>query len=540
MFNIEWRDFTGGHFVGPVGTDQPKDTWRGEQACVSTADGMLMPAAVLEDVTPSGTKGWGVGDVRSPSQWGAPVMVTSSWHVVAGGPHQVVVWAYFQGSGTFDWVVAASNGAQTQEQVLAGTGAAYQFPTTRPAVWPSDSNAATVYIPTRVGPAFTTNRIRWYQLNLGASLAATTIGDAALPFGPGYCSVLEKWQEWLVAAQSGSNRLWWSDPGAPQTWQATSFIEVGDAAPITAIVPFANQLYIGKAKGWFVLSGVLGGGEVVRQLDVTNGPNGYFVAPVANGIMFDSPDLGISHVVQSGLRTPIVNHTKPDADDMGVHQVCPIADRLIAAGGGPLNSTSATVTYPTFSWIYDNGRWSKLTMPTFTDVEAWLWVKDCSHFRAVGDRYAWLWAKDSASGAETDSVARLYRWLPRLADPVPGTECTVELAEVRRSPAAPTGNSEFQVLDAWADVEIPPDATGIVGMDLSVRMVGVYDSDRGAAEATLQSQNKVAASFNGERTLVRWHFGLLTQTGSGVIPIVTLRGVKLRRLYMRCDDAGKL
>jgi hypothetical protein len=370
-------------------------------------------------------------------------------------------------------------------------------------------------------------------------MAASALG-APLVALPARISVLDKWKEWLVGAQYGTNRLYWSDPLAPGTWPAGNFVDVGDAAAIKAVVPFANQLYIGKETSWYIVTGVLGDDSMfVRQMDAKIGPSTQFVEGIGGGILFDTPDFAVSHMIQNGMRTDIVNHTKTQTSEHNTHAPVTVADRFIVAGGGPQDFNASAIEQPTFSWTLDEGRWAKTTIPTFAGATEWMWVKDFQHFRALGDRYAWLYGM-GAAGTADHTLARLYRWIPRLADPQPGTSCTVELAEVRRSPGAPQGTSLFTVQKVFVDVEIPPDATGAVGVDVALRMIGTVNPDIGAETTVLQSTTKGAESFEARRTLVRWEFGVNTEAGSGVIPVLTLRGVKLRRVYMVCEDAGKL
>lgn len=539
MFFLEWRDFTGGHFVGPVGTEQPRNTWKGENATVSVTDGMLMPAGAVVDTTPTGTLGWNVSTNKYMTNFGAPIVVASTWHN-APNTRDVVVWAYYEGTSTDDVTFMSSDGATTQSQTVAGVVGNYVIPFGRPIAILNSAQAATVYFPMQRNVAGTLTGELWtYALNNGASMAASAIG--VLVVLPVRISVIERWREWIVGAQYGSNNLYWSEPGAFGTWPAGNFNPIGDNAPIKALIPFANQLYVGKETGWWVVTGELGGGETIRQLDAIVGPSSAFVAAVSSGILFDTPDFTASFKVQSGITTPTVNFT-PAQTDVNTHCPVTVLDKLIAAGGGPQDFNDVTVPYPlpTFSWVLDENRWSKLTVPSFTNMTEFVWVKDYRHFRSAGTRYAWMYARGPQSGGGPGTVAKLWRWVPRLSDPEPSTSCTVELAEARRSVAAPTGGWEFSVRDAYVEVEIPPNATGSVGVDLQFRMVGVNSSHQGAQLSTLQTERRIAESFGDARTIIRFQFSPQTEWGTGVIPIITLAGCKLRRLYLRCDDQARV
>jgi hypothetical protein len=90
-------------------------------------------------------------------------------------------------------------------------------------------------------------------------------------------SQVTRWGLFMVGVDQGTPwRLWFSTVSASgadfTTWGANSYLDVGNNEPITALVPLFNSLYVGKASGWWVVSGVLGESATVREVQVGNGP----------------------------------------------------------------------------------------------------------------------------------------------------------------------------------------------------------------------------------------------------------------------------
>jgi hypothetical protein len=90
-------------------------------------------------------------------------------------------------------------------------------------------------------------------------------------------SQVVRWGLFMVGVDAATPwRVYYSqvDESGPafDVWPANNYTDVGNHEPITALVPIGNALYVGKASGWWVLTGVLGETETVRDVLIGNGP----------------------------------------------------------------------------------------------------------------------------------------------------------------------------------------------------------------------------------------------------------------------------
>ena len=527
-FRLEWRDFSGGHWVGPVDTDQPRDTYTGVGACVSPADGMLMPAAAIESLSPTGAtiQMWGNGQKSRQADWGRPVVCSSVWWPT-GFQKNVVVWPYPSGS---NMIALTSDGTSATAVTLASDG---RVPSASPVVVASSNISAQVYMPAWVSPNATMNVL---SVNSGA------FSSYALPTRIG---ILEHWQYWLVGVEHGTNRLRFSDALTYGTaWPSANYIDIGGPSPITALVPVNNQLFVGKANGWYVVTGELGfDTELVRQVEVGVGPQNAAACDSMTGILFERSDFGVTMLAQAGLRHRVVNFRPPTSTTQSTNSPVNAMSRLIVAGGAPDNQGVGTVVSTPVAWVLDGRQWSGLAQPgSFGDA---VWARDFSHYRpdslGVAAEYAWVLVPTAGSGAGPTS-ASLRRWRTRTPDPIPGSSVSsVRLSEQRRTGAG-RDLLDFTVRSAIVEVEIPPNATGTVSVSLQVQMRGCRDSsnDGQLHPVTAQTQAWSAASFGGVRSRPTFalEFGG-SPLGNAVIPVVSLTGCKLRRIVLTCDDQDK-
>jgi hypothetical protein len=73
-----------------------------------------------------------------------------------------------------------------------------------------------------------------------------------------------RWNERFVFANA--NRIYYSNAADPLTWPAANTYTVGDGGAITALIPSPLALYVAKASGWWVITGVLGSTATIRQV----------------------------------------------------------------------------------------------------------------------------------------------------------------------------------------------------------------------------------------------------------------------------------
>jgi hypothetical protein len=90
-------------------------------------------------------------------------------------------------------------------------------------------------------------------------------------------SIVTRWNLYLVAVDRDQPWIIWFsnvDPSGPNflTWPTANYLFVGTTEPITTLLSIFNQLYAGRASGWWGISGVLGVLASVRELAIGNGP----------------------------------------------------------------------------------------------------------------------------------------------------------------------------------------------------------------------------------------------------------------------------
>jgi hypothetical protein len=90
-------------------------------------------------------------------------------------------------------------------------------------------------------------------------------------------SIVTRWNLYLVAVDRDQPWIIWFsnvDSNGPNflNWPAANYLFVGTTEPITTLLSIFNQLYAGRASGWWGISGVLGVLASVRELALGNGP----------------------------------------------------------------------------------------------------------------------------------------------------------------------------------------------------------------------------------------------------------------------------
>lgn len=532
-FRLEWRDFSGGEFVGPVDAEQPRNTWTGVGMTVSPADGMLMPAAPVEQVTPTGATIELSAKPQGQISRGRPVVVSSTWQPT-GGTQAVIVWPYSEGSGTSDLAMIATNGSLAVKATLDAGGGGEVIATASPIGVPilTDGRRAKVYMPASLSGS---GSPRMYVYDCNAALPGA-ISNYVLPARIG---ILAHWQYWLVGSSYLTNRLHFSDALTyDSAWPSANYIDIGGPSPITALVPVNNQLYVGKEDGWYVVTGELGfDTEFVRQIEVGVGPINDACVDSMLGILFERPDFGIQMLAQAGLRHRVVNYARPQSPTIAMASPVNAMARMIVAGNAPDVEGTDPDRPTTAAWVLDGRQWTRVGLPGGFGNQAV--VRDCTHFRTSGaTEYVWMLAPGRNSTSSSPSPATLHRWRTRLADPLPGSSASARLSEARRAGAG-RDLLDFSVRSAIVEVEVPPDATGTVSVGFQLHVRGIRDSsnDGQIHPVSPQVQSWSAASFGGVRSRPTFtvQFGG-APVGNAVVPIVTLTGLKLRRVVLVCED----
>lgn len=137
-----------------------------------------------------------------------------------------------------------------------------------------------------------------YKLTHVASSTISALTASATVFSPGM-TCYGAYGDRIVAAGAGKApdgttspgyRLYYSNPiGAtsdpgPEGWTATNYLDVGGTAGICGLWEQRNHLVIAKTDGtWWVVTGVLGVNDVLRQVDISVSPNQQDAAYVVSG-----------------------------------------------------------------------------------------------------------------------------------------------------------------------------------------------------------------------------------------------------------------
>lgn len=228
-FAIRWNDFRGGDWgrLDSSRADSNQFTGRNVQVYKS---GLVGPRA-----------GWKQIEVT-----GLPV------HNVADGP---------MGFDVFN------------DDLIVSIGRLYGFPMTNPA-------AATAYnaypAPATTPVSFVRGDGVLYSVKDGVLYKHVGITTAAIST-PAPLSFVVRWGLFMVGVDRDTPwRIWFStvDAGGPDfdTWGVNDFLFVGNTDAITSLNAIYNTLFVGKASGWWAVSGVLGNLASIREIVIGNGP----------------------------------------------------------------------------------------------------------------------------------------------------------------------------------------------------------------------------------------------------------------------------
>lgn len=475
-FAVTYDDFSGGYFVGAVDVKQPKNTWIGDNMLAVEPDGTLMPAAlatIRAGYTPGATPS-NVAVTRDGSAWGFGVGTTfyaGSTGTPTGNPAAISV------SPTILYGRAVMLSAN---QLMQPTTSALV------AFWTAPTTVTGVTVPARM--------------------------SGLVQFGP-----------FVVGAQWGLSRIFWSNPLDGATWLSTSFYDIGSAAPtISALVVVGNTLYVGKADGWWSVTGVLGSTAVVTQVSPEGPPDsldnlsGGVLS--ADGLLLQ-PGRRVDGTVAMALRGSIMQpiaYAAPIA--VGANRVFGQVG-MHAALGLPTAQSDFWMRSPTGKWRHYSQLATGVSPASFCDGPA------------------------NVSTAYTHGTDGAMYHLPisPVDPPLDGTgaafcQASAQLAEYVR-------DARFRVRECVAELDLGYTSTNAQrSVSVGVRQSGVpveggaVSTAWSASGAALQQQVlSPMSSTAGEHLTLRFRpdEGAPSYTAS---PLVTLQGVKLRRLVLHCTE----
>lgn len=511
-FDVIYDDFSGGHFVGPVGTKQPKNTFVGAGIGVCQTDGTLLPLKAFWDGT-----GAIAGDTAVNSS--RPFLDPISGKILWAGNANVYAITNVGSTPPLTVVSGAIGAAVTPGCLPCAFNASVIFPCT------ASTNIVSVYGPTMavsvIGIGITTTML-------------CAFGNFLMGVGP-----------------AATNTVYFSNPGTQATWTiATDFFPVGDpGVVINGMCVHQGSLYIATSVGMWVATGVPGQTLSLRQ--ITTVP---FTEPFS---------IDTSVVRTFGVQGAAVSELAGTNQRALNYGLCPDGRPalLAGAGAGRIN-TSIGFAYSDIGSITDEGG-------AVTDLGATMWVLDfyngqwCrrqvttapARMGSGQSTYAHLFYRSGSPDAESLWFAPANaQELVCNNDGTPATG-TVELAEYYHP--VPFTVKEVVVEADYGSVQTDftghsagaaaAYATGNRSVAVGVKTPGVpieegSDLTQARAQSSIGTQllpslGATGSNYTRRRSFMRFNptDGATTYTAT---PVVTLTGVKLRRLVMRCQEVG--
>ena len=308
-----------------------------------------------------------------------------------------------------------------------------------------------------------------------------------------------------------SNRVYYCAALNPASWPAANYYDIGGSgATVTCMLEFGGNLWFGTTEGWYVASGVPGDSFTVRQANSSLGSA--WAVSADSQLLASNPFKGTP-----GYRA--LCHSMSGSSRLPIH-----------FGGGVQSSTEYYATgmarlgpwvlllQASRTWVMDVATrvWHVVSNPTtFTDIAGGL--------GAIG---SWIVAHDGTY---------IYRLPinPTLTGYTSPSylSATATLAEYQR-------NDPFIVRELIAEVELDANSsTATRTLTTRVLLPGSTDLAiaTATAAATATKSSTWAVAGTNQRATVRHNTD--DSVASYVAqPEVTLAGVKLRRLIMRCQE----
>lgn len=486
-FDVVYDDFSGGYFVGPRAAEQPKNTWRGLDVMAVASDGMLMAhKPVASDTTTFSALGPSYG----------LVLPTDAIYIHGGGATMKY------STNATDPTAFTNHDRDASGEELGWTwssytlGGGYTF------------SGTPVYFN---GSVYTIIDGSPMKLAQGGTAGATLPGTTP--------RLLTAWGSWLLVANG--KRVYFCDPYDPTSWPAANYFDVGNSA-VVGMVPTPNALIVATYEAFWQVTGVLGETTVVRQINVEGPPD-----PTSGLVVADATSEGAlmtaGRAYDKSLAMMLTGTAlRPVAWDSSWSYSESAIDLKMAKSG------SHFIIYGNANQFYvraPNGTWRRLTANAAQKPVIQAAHPDAAYtiFAVNGTIYLYPLEPSSpmidTSGAfpsATASLAPIERKRPFTVREV--------VAEVDFGYAR---NSAEEAATRSLSVSMATPG----GEDISARVV----SSRASTAATV---NYGAVAADG--TMVQANRLLVNDGGPTywAQPKVTLKGVKLRRLIVRCTEGA--
>ena len=240
-FDVEWDDFTGGHFVGARSTGQPMNTWTGTGVICTADEGMLMPDG-----------GW-----RSYAAYSTTGVNTTPLH------------SAWNLAGEVEFIYKSNLGLKM-----------------------TSGGSITTYAPGAFSPANGhVCRAGSYVAIPSNAAASIRLSDSSTVTPPVTPSLgVWFWKGWGLVPSG--YKLYFSNPYDMSTWSASNYITIPDqGSTIISVVPLADEILVLTGDAWYSITGVLGQTTVVRRVSkigANSGSGAYCAAELQGGILFAS------------------------------------------------------------------------------------------------------------------------------------------------------------------------------------------------------------------------------------------------------------
>lgn len=505
-FDVEYDDFSGGHFVGPSNARQPMNTWTGTNVVTTVDEGFLMPAPA-----------WSVSQPSSGGLDAPPVMDETLGAIVT------VV-------GNTKFVKFLPGAGSNIENTMSPTPVA--GPTSTGQLLRVDVSGVAYYAYTSLGRRTLINR------TTGAITDATPL----IVGGP---TVVGLWQWGVFVVAFVDNRLYFSNAGdLVTTWPANNFVDIGAKwSVILGLVVTADLLYVATTTGWFAVSGVLGQTTTVRKLSRIPMINQFALATTGNRpLTYYGSDAAET---QDGII-----HRSGPGDVLRVLRGSSIDPAMFLPEGITLdkiaNAGDVIIATDTLNrlWIKSEvvGSWRCLALPTIAGIRTrWAPVLDESIVTSTVNVVAQV--EQPAFTYTTTCCAQAKTPTQPVASSGVFPSATVDLAPIQR-------NRSLRAREMLVEVDFGQPATQTASRSLTAQLVAdpVLNMDPTfgrtasgdvqpvATTAQTVQWTNATATRNGDRQMLR--FGL-SDVANGVFslrPRITMQGVKVRRVIVRCEE----
>ena len=505
-FDVVYDDFSGGHFVGPVGTHQPRNTYIGYNIQPDPLDGSLVPLETF----------WTI----SSSVSGTDAAANCSKILAFGG-------GYF-------WSGNTNTYKMTSAGVVTNTAIANAV---RIQSHPISFAGNIIYI-TAAGTEVLT-------VTTGLGVTVTT-----LPTTVSGNQRVVAWGQYVMAFGL-AGKVYFSNPGTSTVWTSTDWFQVGDSSTSGDLLVHQGSLYISTNIGWWVATGIPGQTLSLRQ--ITTAATGVLPMSIDTSIVSAAPlasSLNTGYVIISsqpfyeltGNRdrplnfsgSPDGRHPYPMFDAIRVgHYYIASTDinfgSLTDDGGG-------SVAIGCLIWVlnFNTGVWTRRQLTTHNSINL------MSGPSAAGDLIAY---RTDTGGAQ---IYFSHLSLPGLFLNQDNTlpSASADLAEYFH-------NMPFIVKEVLCEVDYGQITYGTIAaseqrqVSISLKTPGTpiestTDLRFSRAQTSTLTQTLPASTVGGMNQTTRRAWVRFAPTDGQdtyqAIPVVTLKGLKLRRLILKCVE----